>query len=160
MVFVSRVFTIPVYNNRDTLRPVYMPYVMQISKVYIMHDTFVNLILSEFAFCSDLRFPLKVREKKRIYAPLIAALIAYGWKVDIDMIVTTAGLRATLPLRNLPEFTRLGIDKKKNREALQNALAETAEKHLALIIRQQIILRQTHKLNPPPPAPPPEPPPD
>jgi hypothetical protein len=124
-------------------------------------NTPVKLILCEFACCSDLRFPQKVTEKKRRYAPLIAALIAYGWNVDPELIVTTAGLRATVPLRNLDEFKRLGIDKKKDREALQNALTETTEKHLALIIRQQRKLRRTQRLNPTaPPPPPPEPPPD
>jgi hypothetical protein len=110
-------------------------------------STPVRLIIGEFAFCSDLYSAEKVQEKTEHYAPLLQALEAAGWIVD-PLIVVTGGVRATVPIRNLAEFEKLGITHKKNRTKLQNAICLTAEVHLNKIIRQHRILRQKKQNQP------------
>jgi len=84
---------------------------IRLPKGYPLHaeSKRVTIIIAELGFSSDLGFQKTVDRKQRKYAPLIKALEEEGWTVRPTVHVITAGVRATVPSRNIDVFKSLGI---------------------------------------------------
>ena len=110
----------------------------------------ITLMLAEHACTSDLK-PSRVVERKKLkYRELVLALREAGWRVQDEVIVTTVGVRGTVPLANDEALQKLGVHEKATRRWVQTAMARDAIIHLNRIVRQYRILakRLTNRRNP------------
>ena len=100
----------------------------------------VWLHVAEHACTSDLTSGRTARRKKAKYEKLVQALRDHGWNVRGEVIVTTVGVRGTVPKANDESLRELGVAAKQERGRAQAGMAREAIRHLNRIVRQYRIL--------------------
>ena len=100
----------------------------------------VWLYVAEHACTSDLTSGRTARRKRAKYGKLMQALRGHGWNVQGEVIVTTVGVRGTVPKANDESLQALGVAGRRERGEAQARMAREAVRHLNRIVRQYRIL--------------------
>ena len=81
------------------------------------------ILLAEHACTSDLASERVARRKRLKYGELVEGLRRHGWVVRGEVVVTTVGVRGTVPAANDVALQDLGVHEKTARRKVQTATA-------------------------------------